>query len=184
MFSSLFILCSLGLTISSTLALPISTSELGPRQRNRFFGGNRGGAANAGAVAGACSDVMVFFARGTGENAPIGTIVGPPLKRALSSQLQGQTVSFEGTDYPANVQGFLRGGDAAGAANMAQSVTAAATNCPNSTIVMSGYRYEYFHDRPFTNLTKILYISARELRLLISPLANSRQMSRAKWTPS
>jgi hypothetical protein len=68
-------------------------------------------------------------------------LLGPPFKAAIQSALPGQSVSFQGVDYPANVQGFLAGGDKQGSQTMAQDVQAAAAQCPNSKIVMAGYRY-------------------------------------------
>ena len=50
-----------------------------------------------------------------------------------------RTLTFTGVDYPANVQGFLAGGDNNGAATMASDVNNVASSCPNTEIVMSGY---------------------------------------------
>ncbi|KAJ6561509.1 cutinase [Mycena vulgaris] len=87
----------------------------------------------------ACSDVMVFFARGTTEAAPIGTIVGPPLQAALKTALGGKSVSFAGVDYPADIPGFLEGGDVQGSKTMAADLTKAAAACPNAALVTVGY---------------------------------------------
>ncbi|KAJ3575934.1 hypothetical protein NP233_g755 [Leucocoprinus birnbaumii] len=86
-----------------------------------------------------CADVTVIFARGTGEVAPIGTIVGPPFQTALQSAIGGRSLSFVGVNYAATVGGFLEGGDPAGARTMAADVNSAASSCPNTEIVMSGY---------------------------------------------
>lgn len=87
-----------------------------------------------------CADVTVFFARGTGESGTIGTIVGPPFQTALQNALAGRSLDFEGIPYAASIAGFLEGGDPAGAATMANDVTATANACPDTKIVMSGYR--------------------------------------------
>ncbi|KAJ7464652.1 cutinase [Mycena galericulata] len=87
----------------------------------------------------ACSDVIVIFARGTTEPAPIGLIVGPPLQAALESALGSKTLTFTGVDYPADIAGFLEGGDPAGSKTMAQDLTNAANWCPDAAIVSSGY---------------------------------------------
>ncbi|KAF9078392.1 cutinase [Rhodocollybia butyracea] len=87
----------------------------------------------------ACADVIVVFARGTTETAPIGTVVGPPLEAALAADLGGKTLSFQGVNYAANIPGFLEGGDPAGSANMAAMLTSAANSCPNAALVSSGY---------------------------------------------
>jgi cutinase len=88
-----------------------------------------------------CADVTVYFARGTGEVGTLGTIIGPPFKSALQSALRTKSLEFVGVDYAASVAGFLAGGDAAGATKMANSVTSKASSCPNTKIVISGYRY-------------------------------------------
>ncbi|KAJ7585417.1 cutinase [Mycena floridula] len=87
----------------------------------------------------ACSDVMVFFARGTTEPAPIGVVAGPPLQAALKTALNGKSLSFTGVDYPADIPGFLAGGDKAGSATMAADLTNAANSCPNAKLVTVGY---------------------------------------------
>ena len=88
----------------------------------------------------ACSDVTVIFARGTGETPPIGTIVGPPFELALQTTIGGKSLSFLGVVYAASIPGFLEGGDPAGASTMVADVTSAASLCPDTQIVMSGYR--------------------------------------------
>ncbi|KAJ7143554.1 cutinase [Mycena crocata] len=90
-------------------------------------------------AASACTDVIVIFARGTTEVAPIGSVVGPPLQAALKSALGGKSLTFTGVDYAADIAGFLEGGDPAGSAAMAQDITNAANSCPNAAIVASGY---------------------------------------------
>lgn len=87
-----------------------------------------------------CADVTVYFARGTGESGTLGTIVGPPFQNALKSALGSKTLEFVGISYPASIAGFLAGGDAGGATTMANSVTSKASSCPNTKIVISGYR--------------------------------------------
>ncbi|KAJ8085215.1 hypothetical protein PM082_004009 [Marasmius tenuissimus] len=88
-----------------------------------------------------CADVMLFFARGTTETAPIGLPggVGATLRASLSSRLGGRSLSFQGVDYPANIAGFLAGGDPAGSRTMAADITGAANSCPNAKIVSVGY---------------------------------------------
>ncbi|KAF9464068.1 cutA, cutinase A [Collybia nuda] len=87
----------------------------------------------------ACSDVTVYFARGTSESGTIGTSVGPPLQSALTSALGSKSLEFVGVPYAANVLGFLQGGDPAGATTMANLVTSKASACPSTKIVLSGY---------------------------------------------
>ncbi|KAJ7887485.1 cutinase [Mycena olivaceomarginata] len=83
--------------------------------------------------------VKVIFARGTTEAPPIGTVAGPPLQAALKTALGGKSLSFQGVDYPADIPGFLAGGDAQGSKTMAADLTKAATSCPNAAIVTVGY---------------------------------------------
>jgi cutinase len=87
-----------------------------------------------------CSDVTVYFARGTGESGTIGTTVGPQFKAALKTALGSKTLEFVGVPYPANIWGFLEGGDPGGSTTMANYVKAKASSCPSTKIVLSGYR--------------------------------------------
>ncbi|KAJ6560428.1 cutinase, partial [Mycena capillaripes] len=73
------------------------------------------------------------------EPAPIGVVAGPPLQTALQTALGGKSLSFQGVDYPADIPGFLAGGDAQGSKTMATDLTNAATSCPNAAIVTVGY---------------------------------------------
>ncbi|GLB35408.1 putative catalyzes the hydrolysis of cutin, a polyester that forms the structure of plant cuticle [Lyophyllum shimeji] len=86
-----------------------------------------------------CADVTVYFARGTTEPGTLGTIVGPPFQSALQGALGSRTLDFIGIPYPADIAGFLAGGDQGGATTMADDVTAKASACPNTKIVISGY---------------------------------------------
>ncbi|KAK7041743.1 hypothetical protein VNI00_009032 [Paramarasmius palmivorus] len=86
-----------------------------------------------------CADVMVIFARGTTEAPPIGTLVGPPFQEALVSALGGRSLSFQGVNYAADIEGYLEGGDPEGSRQMAVDITNTANACPNAKIVSSGY---------------------------------------------
>jgi len=88
----------------------------------------------------ACPSVQVYFARGTNETPTIGTTVGPPLSTALSKALSGKSITFTGISYPATIAGYLAGGDSGGGQTMADAVTAIASRCPSTKIVLSGYR--------------------------------------------
>ncbi|ATZ57773.1 BccutA [Botrytis cinerea B05.10] len=87
----------------------------------------------------ACSDVTVIFARGTTETGTLGTVVGPPFLAALKSALGSSSVTMNGVDYPADVPGFLQGGDPAGSQTMATMVTSTLSSCPDTKLVISGY---------------------------------------------
>ncbi|KAF7948062.1 uncharacterized protein EAE97_003473 [Botrytis byssoidea] len=87
----------------------------------------------------ACSDVTVIFARGTTEVGTLGTVVGPPFLSALKSAFGSSSVTMNGVNYPADVPGFLEGGDAAGSKTMASMVTSTLSSCPDTKLVISGY---------------------------------------------
>ncbi|CAD6441538.1 41439ca5-de77-4b9d-94bc-f58bb9fa23c7 [Sclerotinia trifoliorum] len=102
----------------------------------------RGSSGNVKAAAGAsaCAPMMLIFARGTTETGTLGTVAGPPLVAALGQVAGGASkVAAQGVPYPADIPGFLAGGDANGSKMMAQMISTAVTNCPQSKIVMSGY---------------------------------------------
>lgn len=87
----------------------------------------------------ACKAVTVIFARGTTESGNVGTLVGPPFFSALVTSIGAENLAVQGVDYPADVAGFLAGGDAAGSKKMAELVGQAITQCPDTKVVMSGY---------------------------------------------
>lgn len=88
-------------------------------------------------VNGECKAVTVIFARGTGETGNVGTVTGPPFFTALSSALGADNVAVQGVDYAASTAGFT--GDARGNAQMASLIDRAATQCPGTNVVVSGY---------------------------------------------
>lgn len=87
-----------------------------------------------------CQRVTVIFARGTTEFGNVGAFAGPPFFNALEAILGEQNVAIQGVDYKADIPGYLIGGDPAGAMNLAAEANEAATKCPNTQIVLSGYR--------------------------------------------
>lgn len=66
---------------------------------------------------GACKGMTVIFARGTTEAGNVGSVAGPPFFQALSTKVGGD-LAVQGVDYPADIPGFLAGGDAAGSKKM------------------------------------------------------------------
>jgi cutinase len=67
----------------------------------------------------ACKAYTVIFARGTTEPGNVGILVGPPFFDALDEKAGAANVVVQGVNnYPADLQGYLAGGDAAGSANM------------------------------------------------------------------
>ncbi|CUS14256.1 unnamed protein product [Tuber aestivum] len=89
-------------------------------------------------IDGHCNDIIVIFARGTTEPGNVGGSVGPSFFDALAT-LEPERVVVQGVDYPADILGYLQGGSDSGASNMAYLVGLAASQCPDSKIVLSGY---------------------------------------------
>ncbi|KAK3356820.1 cutinase, partial [Lasiosphaeria hispida] len=99
---------------------------------------NFGGTTQNG-LDGACKAVTVIFARGTTEAGNVGSLVGPPFFQALATAIGADKLSVQGVDYPADIPGFLAGGDGNGSKKMAELITTAMIKCPNTKVVMSGY---------------------------------------------
>ena len=91
-------------------------------------------------LAGPCRAVTVIFARGTTEPGNVGSLAGPPFFTALNAVLGASNVAVQGVAYPADIPGYLAGGSAAGASTLASLTNQAASKCPNTKIVLSGYR--------------------------------------------
>ena len=88
---------------------------------------------------GECKPVVVIFARGTIELGNVGSITGPPFFNALDVVLGAENVGVQGVDYPADILGYLEGGDPGGASTTASLLNQAASQCPDTQIVLSGY---------------------------------------------
>lgn len=71
-----------------------------------------------GLSSGTCAAMTVIFARGTCEPGNIGLVVGPIFLSSLKSSMGSASVVMQGVDYPADVPGFLAGGDQAGSQKM------------------------------------------------------------------
>lgn len=65
-----------------------------------------------------CTAMTVIFARGTTEPGNVGLVTGPPFFDALSSMIGANSLSVQGVDYSASIEGFLEGGDPAGSQTM------------------------------------------------------------------
>src|SRR5690242_18239470 len=89
---------------------------------------------------GECRTMTVIFARGTTEGGNMGTLTGPPFVQALGKMVGEENLAVQGVDYPADVAGFLAGGDADGSKLMAQLVGQTLAACPTTKLVISGYR--------------------------------------------
>lgn len=87
-----------------------------------------------------CKAMTVIFARGTTEPGNVGSIAGPPFFGNLSAAVGENNLAVQGVEYGATIPQFLEGGDPAGSMTMAMLVGQAQTMCPNTKVVMSGYR--------------------------------------------
>ncbi|KFY75163.1 hypothetical protein V499_04862 [Pseudogymnoascus sp. VKM F-103] len=127
----LFTLLSVPLSLAAPTVIAIPEGGLNIRQssdtRNDLTDGS------------ACKAVTVIFARGTTESGNVGALVGPPFFSALATAIGTENLAVQGVDYPADIAGFLAGGDAAGSKKMAELVGQAFTQCPDTKVVMSGY---------------------------------------------
>lgn len=73
----------------------------------------------------ACRPVTVIYARGTSQAGNVGdsAAVGPLFFNNIASRIGGTSqLAIQGVSYPANVAGFLAGGDAAGSTTMANLI--------------------------------------------------------------
>ena len=98
---------------SSTISLMLAASAIAvpspnlPTKRSAqssFPGFPSSGSSTANDVTNkaACKDITVIFARGTGEPGNIGSVIGPPLLKALQSKVGTAKVAFQGVPYAAN----------------------------------------------------------------------------------
>ncbi|KAI6248627.1 hypothetical protein HI914_03314 [Erysiphe necator] len=92
-------------------------------------------------LAGECRSVTMLFAKGTGETGNLGSgkSPGPALAAELRKSLGRDKIAVQGVDYKANVLGFLIGGDLKGSKELIDLTNEAATKCPDSELVLSGY---------------------------------------------
>ena len=91
-------------------------------------------------VDGECKPVTIIFARGTLELGNVGSLAGPPFFNALGAIIGFSNIAVQGVDYGATIAEYLEGGDPAGAATLASLTNQAVSQCPNTQIILSGYR--------------------------------------------
>lgn len=58
-----------------------------------------------------CTAMTVIFARGTTEPGNVGLVTGPPFFDALKAMLGAKSVTIQGVNYGATIEGFLEGGE-------------------------------------------------------------------------
>ncbi|KAI0536269.1 carbohydrate esterase family 5 protein [Xylaria digitata] len=90
---------------------------------------------------GGCRDVILFFARGSDQNGNMGDQPGPQTADRLISALGTTKVAIQGVKYSAALlNNLLPGGcNPAEAKDFATMLSGAATSCPSSKLVVSGY---------------------------------------------
>jgi cutinase len=114
---------------SAALANPIE-----PRQR-------RVGTSASEFTDGGCRDIIMIFARGSGEVGNMGTVVGPPTANGLKTRFGADRVAAEGVPYAALIStNALPGGtDGRSIQEMQGLIERAASQCPDSALVVGGY---------------------------------------------
>jgi len=110
-----------------SLLLPIASAALNSMSQNDVVNG------------GACKAMTILFARGTTEQGNMGTVAGPPFVSAVGKMIGAANVAVQGIEYPADIPGFLAGGDKTGSMLMAQMVGMVRAQCPDTALVMAGY---------------------------------------------
>jgi cutinase len=128
---SVFTLLSLAAVLQNTAAFPVAIPVALPNFLvKRQYSSSTYNQLTDGT---ACRPVTLIYARGTTQAGNVGdsAAVGPLFFNNLASRLGGTSqLAIQGVTYPANVQGFLAGGDAAGSATLA-SLVAQVRNLPH-----------------------------------------------------
>ncbi|KAF9873009.1 cutinase [Colletotrichum karsti] len=117
---------------------PADAAALAPTIAKRQYNGDTFNQLTDGT---ACRPVTLIWARGTTQSGNVGEAgsEGPTFFNALASRIGASNLAVQGVNYSASIIGFLAGGDSAGSTTMANLVSTAATRCPNTKIVLSGY---------------------------------------------
>jgi hypothetical protein len=87
-----------------------SSPALEPRQS--FSGDTQNG------LSGPCKAYTIIFARGTTEGGNVGAVCGPPFFTAVAKLVGAANLAVQGVPYPADIPGFLVGGDPTGSKTM------------------------------------------------------------------
>ena len=91
-------------------------------------------------LSGSCKPVTIIFARGTAEPGNVGLLAGPPWFNVLGAIIGYNNIAVQGVNYDASIPNYLLGGSAAGSKTLASLVGQAASKCPQTQIVVGGYR--------------------------------------------
>jgi hypothetical protein len=118
----------------------------------------------------------------------VGVWVGPQMFQSLDDNILSQynatsMVARQGVDpqmYPGDFEGYLvEGGSNQGAQSLAATVSAYAKACPNSAIVITGWRY--VSDLVFFTMVANQYAKAKEPWLYTRGLLNSTTRPYQRW---
>lgn len=92
-------------------------------------------------VNGGCKEVIFFYARGTNQAGNMGDQPGPQTADGLIASLGTARVAIQGVTYSASLLANLQPGgcDASEARAFASLLSSAASACPTSKLVVSGY---------------------------------------------
>lgn len=91
-------------------------------------------------LSGPCKPITVLFARGTVELGNVGLLAGVPFVNMLGSMIGFNNIAVQGVNYPADIPGYLLGGSSSGTKTLAGLLKTAASKCPDTQIVLGGYR--------------------------------------------
>lgn len=131
-----FVPATIALASSLAAAQPLTARQSASDTENGWSGILNG---EEGAT---CSDLAVIFARGTFDSGNIGPWVGAPWRDDLASKHDG--LAFQGVDggaYSADLAGYIvEGGSNSCAESLGNAVQTYASACPESKIVISGWR--------------------------------------------
>ncbi|KAH8174065.1 cutinase domain-containing protein [Sarocladium implicatum] len=120
-----------------TLLTFVSAAVAGPLQTRQ----SRVGINSNEFTRGGCRDIIMIWARGSTEVGNMGTVVGPPTGNALKQKYGADRVAVEGVPYGALIStNALPGGtDSRSAGQMRTLIEQAASQCPDSALVVGGY---------------------------------------------
>ncbi len=124
MLSSISVLLLTLASLQATSASPVPEPQAAAATNTSSSGSDLGTSKTQNGLTDStgCKAMTVIFARGTTEQGNVGTRSGPPFFDALSKVISVNNLAVQGVDYPADVLGFLAGGDANSSKTMAQLV--------------------------------------------------------------
>ncbi|KAG5759664.1 hypothetical protein H9Q69_010927 [Fusarium xylarioides] len=88
-----------------------------------------------------CRNVTLIFARGMGADGNVGKVngTGPIIFNRLATIIGPQNLAIAGVNYKADMAGVLKKGPRPGGRAMSELINRAATQCPDTQIVIVGH---------------------------------------------